>query len=181
MNIPGTLSKVDWDSTGQSQADASNIPDTDDNEVNGKNLKTLKPWHRQMCSMIAQGIPRATIANVFKKTPEYISMLAAQPLIQTYIQQDCTYAGLQLEAQFVQSVTAISDTLENGNHKERMQAARLQLEATKRIGPRSTPQATEVNFEDRLIQLSERLVGLLESQKMATTNIPIIEGEYNGS
>ena len=178
MNIPGTMSKVDWSSAAPGAA--LEEVEVEEIEGNGKNLKTLKPWHKQMCSMIAQGIPRATIANVFKKTPEYISMLAAQPLIQTYIQQDCTYAGLQLEAQFVQSVTAISDTLENGNHKEKMQAARLQLEATKRIGPRSTPQATEVNFDDRLMQLSERLVGLLESQKMATQPT-IIEGEYNES
>lgn len=177
MNIPGTLSKVDWNSPVKGDT----LEEVEEVEGSGKNLKTLKPWHRQMCSMIAQGIPRVTIANVFKKTPEYISMLTAQPLIQTYIQQDCTYAGIQLEAQFVKSVDAIGETLEKGNHKEKMQAARLQLEATKRIGPRSTPQATEINFEDRLIQLSERLVGLLESQKMATTNIPIIEGEYNGS
>lgn len=178
------MSKVDWDAPIPDPRKKGDEEDADEYEEVGKKgwtLKVLKPWHRQMCSMIAQGIPRSTIANVFKKTPEYISMLAAQSLIQTCIQEDCSYAGLQLEAQFVKSVDAIGDTLENGNHKEKMQAARLQLEATKRIGPRSTPQATEVNFEDRLIHLSERLVGLLESQKMATTNIPIIEGEYNGS
>lgn len=83
-------------------------------------MKELKPWHKQMASMLVQGIDRMTIATVLDCTPEYVSMLAKQPKMREYIAEFCEYANIQLDAMFVKSVAAIDDTLENGNHKEKM-------------------------------------------------------------
>lgn len=138
-------------------------------------MKELKPWHKQMCSMLAQGIPRQTIASVLDCTPEYVSMLAGQRLIKEYIASMCQYAGLQLEAQFVQTAEAIGDVLANGNNKERMQAARLQLEVTKRIGSGSGLQAEVVDTNARLAKLAERLLYLQGGNK----DEQIIEGEFH--
>ena len=131
-------------------------------------LKELKPWHMNLCSMLAQGIPRGTIASVMDCAPEYVSMLAQQPLIQQYIRDMCAYAGLQLESQFVKVVEVIGDTLANGGYKEKMQAARLQMEATKRIGSKAGEGTDKPSSEDKLLNLADRLVGLLEGKKMAT-------------
>lgn len=139
-------------------------------------LSSLKPWHKELCSLVAQGIDRRTIAKVMDCTPEYVTMLCKQPVIQEYIREWCTYAGIQLEAQFVKAVQVIGDTMENGNPKEKLQAARLQMEATRRIGSGSGQTADNIDMSDRLVTLSERLVGLLERQKMANEKL-IIEGE----
>lgn len=123
-------------------------------------MKKLLPWHKQLCSMLAQGIDRQTIAQVFQKTPEYISMLAAQDLIRTEVNEMKRFAEFQLEAQFVKSVTVIGEVLENGSAKEKIQAARLQLEATRRIGPRMVEEEKLVDTNARLARLAERLLSL---------------------
>lgn len=123
-------------------------------------MKKLLPWHKQLCSMLAQGIDRQTIAQVFQKTPEYISMLAGQDLIRTEVNEMKRFAEFQLEAQFVKSVSVIGEVLENGSAKEKIQAARLQLEATRRIGPRMVEEEKLIDTNARLTRLAERLLYL---------------------
>jgi hypothetical protein len=136
-------------------------------ESTGWVLKKLQVWHKQLCSLIAQGLSMKEIAGIMDCTPNYVSMLARQPLIIEEVRNIAAFADLQLEAQYVKSVQAISDVLETGNNKEKIMAARTQLEATKRIGPRMETQASNENQENKLISLADRLVGLLED-KMAT-------------
>ena len=123
-------------------------------------MKTLKPKHKQVCSLLAQGIDRQTIANVVGITPEYVSMLAGQKLVQDYVKDMAKLADLQLEAMFTKSVQAIGETLENGNHKEKIQAARLQMEATRRIGSKSVEPEKLIDTNNRLAKLAERLLYL---------------------
>ncbi len=123
-------------------------------------MKKLLPWHKQLCSMLAQGIDRQTIAQVFQKTPEYISMLTGQALIQEEVREMSRFAEFQLSAQFSKTVSAIGEVLENGNAKEKMQAARLQLEATRRIGPRMVEEEKLIDTNARLARLAERLLYL---------------------
>lgn len=123
-------------------------------------MKKLLPWHKQLCSMLAQGIDRQTIAQVFQKTPEYISMLAGQDLIRVEVNDMKRFAEFQLEAQFVKSVSVIGEVLENGSAKEKIQAARLQLEATRRIGPRMVEEEKLIDTNARLARLAERLLSL---------------------
>lgn len=141
----------------------------DEQEVAAKpgwTLKSLSLWHKNVASLIAQGISRATIAAMMDCAPEYVSQLAKQPLMKAYIQELSDFAGIQLEAQFAKSVVAIGDTLENGDYKSKMSAARLQAELTGRVGSRTNPNEVKPNAEDRLLNLAERLTGLLED-KMA--------------
>lgn len=143
-------------------------------------MKEIKPWHKQMCSMLAQGIDRATIAQVLDCTPEYVSMLAKQPLIQQYVQDFSTYAGLQLEAQFTKAVSAIGETLENGSYKEKIAAARLQMEATRRIGAKGAPVTELIDTNSRLAKLAERLLALQAPQpKLIATAEVIYENQEN--
>ena len=127
-------------------------------------MKKLLPKHKQMCSLLAQGIPRGTIAAIIDCTPEYVTMLSKQPMMRAYITEMCQAAGLQLDAMFVQSVEAIGDVLSNGNAKERIQAARLQMEATKRIGSGSGMPKEVTDSNDRLVRLAERLLYLQSGQ-----------------
>lgn len=139
-------------------------------------MKKLLPWHKQLCSMLAQGIDRQTIAQVFQKTPEYVSMLASQDLIRTEVNEMKKFAEFQLEAQFVKSVSVIGEVLENGSAKEKIQAARLQLEATRRIGPRMVEEEKLVDTNARLARLAERLLSL-QGGVGATQTLPIINVE----
>ena len=143
-------------------------------EKKGWQLTSLKPKHKQVCAMLAQGIDRDTIAAIVDITPEYVTMLAKQPLVKDYIREMCQAAGLQLDAMFVQSVEVISQVMTNGNAKERIQAARLQLEATKRIGSGSAIPREVIDTNDRLARLAERLLYLQSSQ-----HAPIINTRRN--
>lgn len=147
-------------------------------------MKELKPWHKQMCSLLAQGIDRQTIANILDCTPEYVSMLGRQPLIIEYVREMSSFAQVQLEAQFSKAVTAIGETLENGNHKERMQAARLQMEATKRIGSRAEDERKLIDTNARLSKLAERLLSLQDNIRNrpteATAEVIQNEEDQNG-
>lgn len=141
-------------------------------------MKKLLPWHKQLCSMLAQGIDRQTIAQVFQKTPEYISMLAGQDLIRTEVNEMKRFAEFQLEAQFVKSVSVIGEVLENGSAKEKIQAARLQLEATRRIGPRMVEEEKLVDTNARLARLAERLLSLQGG--VGATNVINVEVVKDG-
>lgn len=151
------------------------IPKEELQEAEGNSkweMKELKPWHLQLCSLLAQGTPRDTIAAILGCTPNYISMLARQEKIQEHIKGLNAVVNLQLEMQYGKAVTAIGDALDHGNYKEKMQAARLHLEATKRIGPRTEATEKLIDTNARLAHLAERLLFL---QGKVPTNI--IEGE----
>lgn len=139
-------------------------------------MKELKPMHKQLCSLLAQGIDRQTIAQVLGITPEYVSMLAKQPLVQKYIQEMCQFASLQLEAQFVEGVRVIGDVMANGSDKERLQAVRLNAELTHRIGSGSGLPTELIDSGERLAKLAERLLSL---QERAPVVLPPVEGEFH--
>lgn len=147
-------------------------------EVGSKyDLKELSPKHKQVCSMLAQGHDRATIAAVVGVTPEYISMLAKQPLVQAYVRDMSAVANLQLEAMFTSAVTAIGDTLRDGNYSDKVKAARLQLEATKRVGSSGSLIHEVVDSNARLTKLAERLLYLQGHQ--AHSSEAIEDGEFS--
>jgi hypothetical protein len=128
--------------------------------------------------MLAQGIDRETIAKVLEITPTYVSMLTKQPLIQSYIRDQCQFASLQLEAQFVQGVQVIGDVMTNGNDKERLQAVRLNAELTHRIGAGAGGPSEGGDTNERLTRLAEKLLALQEKMQPAAT-IPPVEGEFH--
>lgn len=145
-------------------------------ESHGWQMKKVMPWHKQMCALIAQGVPRQTIAQICDCTPEYVSMLANQPLIKQYIQEMNSIFDAQLAMQYGKVVTAIDETLENGNSKEKMQAARLHSELTGRIGSRGGEEAQLVDTNARLTKLAERLL-YLQGKTGGHNPTDVVEGE----
>lgn len=140
-------------------------------------MKKLTPMHKQLCSLLAQGIDRQTIAQALDITPEYVSMLAKQPLVQKYIQEMCQFASLQLEAQFVEGVKVIGDVMANGAPKERLQAVRLNAELTHRIGSGSGIPTELIDTNERLANLASRLLSL---QEKTVAKLPDpVDGEFH--
>lgn len=131
-------------------------------------LKKLKTKHRQVLSLIAQGEPRWKVAALCDITPEYVTMLCAMPICQAYLSEMTQAAGVQLEAMFVKSVDVISNAMENGDTGEQLKAARLQMEATKRIGAAGATTLNIGDGGDRLERLANRLIGLLDNKQVAT-------------
>lgn len=132
-------------------------------------LKELKPLHKTVASLYAQGKKNVEIAAIAGCTPEYVSMLIRQPLVKAYISEMCEIVGTRLEALFAKSVDVIAETLDNGTASEKLKAARLQLEATKRIG-RVDPNISGTGANvDRLERLAERLIGLQSRVRIGET------------
>lgn len=128
-------------------------------------LKKLKPKHFQICSLLAQGFKNVEVAAMTGVTKEYITMLLRQSIIKQEIAKKAEVTGQRLELMFEKSVDVISDAMNNGNHTEKLKAARLHGELTHRIG-RPDPMAVNVNVsDDRLSQLASRLEGLLDTRR----------------
>jgi DNA-binding CsgD family transcriptional regulator len=132
-------------------------------------MKSLKPRHKAIASFIAQGLSQVEIAKVMDITPQYVSMLSRQALMKQEIQRICEVAGTRMEALYQESVEVVADTLKNGNTTNKLKAAKLQMEATNRIGNRGKTAQTEFDSSERLLKLSERLVDLLGERKRGRT------------
>lgn len=128
-------------------------------------LKELKPKHKNVLSLVAQGVNRGQIAQICDITPEYVSMLCKMPICKQYIAGLNEVVALQLEGMFGKSVEAISDALDNGSVEERLKGARLQLEATKRLGRPADIVPQTSSTEERLLRLSERLTSLIVDRR----------------
>ena len=137
-------------------------------------LKKLSPRHMQVAALIAQGVDRQTVAVACSFTPEYVTWLQRQPLFKEYIKDMSAAVHTRLEALFSKSVDVIADAMNEGNVDERLKGAKLQLEATGRVG-RFQTQAPIGGGQDRLDQLSERLLGLLQRQRSVTYEAEDVE------
>jgi len=141
-------------------------------------LKKLKPMHLQDCALLAQGMKNIEVAALCGVTKEYVCMLLRQPLIKQEIARVAEITGARLELMFEKSVDVIADAMDKGTHSEKLKAARLHGELTKRIG-RPDPYATSANVpDDRLEKLASRLEGLLTTTKSNLydeTGSPIFE------
>jgi hypothetical protein len=132
-------------------------------------LKELKPLHKQVASLVAQGMKNVQVAALCNITPEYVSALIRQPLVKAHIAEMCEVVGVRLEALFEQSVEVIAETMTNGTRGEKLKAARLQMEATKRIGAHNPVSLLPVGATDRLLLLSERLLALQSNVRKGRT------------
>ena len=125
-------------------------------------LKKLQQWHKTALSLLAQGLGRGAIAEACDCTPEYITMLAKQPVCQAYLKEMQEFADTRFQALTEQSVEAIADTLVNGGIEEKLKAARLQMEATGRVGK---TQSINIKTSGGLVQI---LAGIPpESRRLA--------------
>lgn len=154
--------------------DASGERDEEDGvtpEVADKwELKALKPRHKAVASFVAQGLQLVEIAKLTGMTPQYVSMLCRQPLMKQEIARIGEIAGVRMEALFEKSVDVVAQALENGNTADKLKAAKLQMEATNRIGSKGRAAQTEFDSSERLAGLANRLIDLLGQKRGRTFN-----------
>lgn len=127
-------------------------------------LKILKPRHKRIASLICQGLKYVEIASVMKITPEYVSMLSRQPLIKAFIAELSEAAGIRLEALTGKTVQVITEVLDTGSNADKLKAARLQMEATNRLGTRGAAMISQTDAADRIERLAHRLIDLQSTQ-----------------
>lgn len=130
-------------------------------------LKELSLKHRQVVALIAQGVPRKLIAEAVGFTEEYISWLLRQPLVKDAFKAIEEIADTRLVALAEKRTDAIEDVLVNGAPEDKLKAARLQMEATGKVGRFRSEGDDGDGTDDRLGKLAERLVGLLRTSKTA--------------
>ena len=128
-------------------------------------LQKLSPKHREVLSLIAQGVKREEVAAITDYAPDYISWLLAQDVCKAYLDEMNAVVDFRLVAMTAQSVDTIADVMQFGSSDERLKAAKLQLEAIGRVGAGKSDQRNTAASPDHLQQLADRLVGLLKSSR----------------
>lgn len=133
-------------------------------------LKRLSPKHKQAASLLAQGLGREEIAEIVKCTPEYITMLARQPIFIEYMREMSKFADARLEALFGQAVDVLAKNMKNGQEGSQLKAAGMVMQANGKAG------TLNVNAK---VQHTHSLLGILQSMPAATPvpkwNAPVIE------
>lgn len=140
-------------------------------------LKELSQKHKTAMSLLAQGLGRTEIASIVDYTPEYITWLAKQPLCKAYLQELTQYVDARLVALYEKSVDVMADAMTVGNMDEKLRGARLQLEATWRVGRMRDAGPSGPADDDRLERLAQRLVTLLHVQRERTVNGEVLDAE----
>lgn len=130
-------------------------------------LQELTAKHRGVAALLAQGAPREIAAAAFDYTPEYVTWLGGDPLFQQHVREMNKLVSARLELLYEKSVDVIAETMSSGGAEEKLKAARLQLEATGRVGNSRRTDTGEVS-PDFLEELSQNLVQLLHKRKGVT-------------
>lgn len=139
--------------------------------------------HRLVCDYYSQGLSSRSISKALLKDHGIVMDFTVvcrtlrNPKAKAYIEELSQRHMVRAEALLGKTVDRIAKTLRSGSNDEATKAGRLQLELTRRIGIRATDGAEKQGEGDRLLTLSERLVGLLEQQR-GRANGQIIDGEF---
>lgn len=131
-------------------------------------LRELSPKHRGVAALLAQGTPRHVAAAAFDYTDEYVTWLGGDPLFQQHVREMNKLVDARLELLYEKSVDVIADQMVNGSGEDKLKAARLQLEATSRVGNNRRDAGAGEQAPDYLEILSQRLVKLLRQQRERT-------------
>lgn len=154
---------------GHSPGDSEVIQNLPAEVSSGVELKKLSQKHKQVLSLVAQGLDRQTIGKVVNYVPEYVTWLVRQPVCQEYLREMVGYNDSRLLALTERSVDVISDVMLNGTHEDQLKAAKLQLTAIGKVGRAQAPVSAKFD-EARLERLAERLVSLQSNVKARTLN-----------
>lgn len=138
-------------------------------------LKELRPMHRQVAALVAQGMKYREVAAMVNIHPAYVTTLMAQPLIQEYVKSLCGVAESRIEALFPKSVEVIAEIMDKGSEKGKLAAVKLQLDATKRLGSKRREEGSTEDAEARLERLAEKLIGLQSRHRLVKPGEEIID------
>lgn len=123
-------------------------------------LKELRPLHRQVAALVAQGMKNKEVAALVNIHPNYVTTLLAQPLVQEYLKSLCGVADARIEALYPKSVDTLAEIMTSGTEKGKLAAVKLQLDVTKRLGSSRRAEGSTEDAEARLERLAEKLIGL---------------------
>ena len=137
--------------------------------VNVVKLKSLTDKHKNVASLLAQGLGRSDIASVVDFTPEYITWLTRDPLFKQYLQEMSEHVDARHEAMFAMTADVVADAMLNGTVEDKLKGARLNLEITGRIGKGDRPSGLTEGSLERLNTLAQRLTGLLSQAREGVT------------
>lgn len=146
-------------------------------EIEPIKLLKLGPKHREVLALVAQGLGRVEIGAIVGYEPEYISWLVRQEVCQQYLEEMNAVVEFRLQSMTEESVDTIYDVMRNGASDDRIKAAKLQLEATGRIGTNAVGGRQAVGGPDRLQQLAERLVSLLRKGMSSSSAADVLDVE----
>lgn len=96
--------------------------------------KHLSQKHKNIIALHAQGVSREEIGEFCKCTPEYVSMIVATPIAKEYLSDLERYLDSRMNALYSQSVETIHQGMMGNATDTQLKAARLQLEATNKLG-----------------------------------------------
>lgn len=97
-------------------------------------LKRLSPKHKQVASLLAQGLGREDIARIVGITPEYVTMLSKQALFIEYISDLTKAVDTQLQALFAKGVQVCADVMIGGADTDKLRAAQMVFRAVGKEG-----------------------------------------------
>lgn len=115
--------------------------------------KRLTPKHRQILSLYAQGMKREEIGNFCHCTPALVTMLARTDIGRAYLQSIEETMDQRLRALYSKTIDAIDDQLCNGRGADKIAAAKLQLQATGKLGTRQEETETAEDVIQRILAL----------------------------
>lgn len=107
-------------------------------------LKNLSPKHKQVAALLAQGLGRGKISELVKITPEYVTMLAKQPLFMAYVKEMTQFTDVRLQALFEKGVDVVADLMQTGTEDTKLRAAQTVLKA---VGKDGTQEKVSVNMK----------------------------------
>lgn len=107
-------------------------------------LKRLSPKHRQVAALLAQGLGRSEISGLVKCCPEYVTMLAKQPLFMAYVKEMTQFTDVRLQALFDKGVDVVANLMQTGTEDTKLRAAQTVLKA---VGKDGTQEKTTVNVK----------------------------------
>lgn len=135
-------------------------------------LKKLTKRHKHMLALKMQGVPRDEIGSLCSCTPEYVSMLAQQPLAKEYMHGLQAEIDSRLTGLFSRSVDAIADALATSKPDDtRLKAARLQLQAIGKFNESAPPSRSAEDIVALILQNNGGLVQVNVSQQPDVQNL----------
>lgn len=115
--------------------------------------KVLTPKHKQILSLVAQGMKYAEIGSLCKCTTQLIVMLVASEGGKGYLAQIEQQMDMRLRSLYNKSIDAIEDQLTAGNGENKLKAAKLQMQATGKLGREQEHHDTAEDVIQRIMNM----------------------------
>ena len=134
-------------------------------------LKKLSPKHRQIAALLAQGLGRGEISGLCHVVPEYVTMLAKQPLFIEYVKTMTAFTDVRLQALFDKGVDVVAGLMQTGTEDTKLRAAQTVLKA---VGKDGSQEKTTVAVKF-VVQLPSKAASTREWEKqhLPKSRVPI--------